>query len=315
MLPESNPNRRTFLKQAGTLAALPVVGPWLAGTEPVPVRVNVFTKHLGEFGYDDLAALAAEVGFDGLDLTVRPGGHVQPERVADDLPRAVAAARRAGIAVPMLVTALTGTDSPHAEAILRTAAGQGVTAYRTGWLDYDLSRSIEKNLSTHRAALAGLARLNERYRIHGAYQNHSGLRVGAPVWDLAQILTGLDARYLGCQYDLHHATIEGLNSWVLGFRQVAPFVRTMDVKDFRWTNAGGKWRNESVPLGEGLVNFPALFRLVKELGVQAQLSLHFEYPMPPATDRAAYRRQLVALMKKDLGVLLGWLRGAGLRVN
>jgi sugar phosphate isomerase/epimerase len=313
MHPESTPTRRTFLKHAGTLAALPLVAPLLPGTEPAPFRISVFTKHLGEFGYDDLAALAAESGFEGLDLTVRPGGHVLPERVTDDLPRAVDAARKAGIAVPMIVTALTGTDSPQAEAILRTAAAQGVTAYRTGWLDYDLKQPIEKNVAMHRTTLAGLAKLNERYRIHGAYQNHSGLRFGAPVWDLAQLLSDQDARYLGCQYDLHHATIEGLNSWVLGFRQVVPFVRTMDVKDFRWTNASGKWKNEPVPLGEGLVNFPALFKLVKEFGIQPQLSLHVEYPLPTTTDRTERRRQFVALMKKDLSVLHGWLREAGLR--
>lgn len=310
---ESTPNRRTFLRQAGTLALLPALPTWVNGPDPVPFRINVFTKHLAEFGYDDLAALCAEAGFDGLDLTVRPGGHVLPERVADDLPRAVEAARKAGIGIPMIVTALTNADSPQAEAIVRTAAAQGVTAYRTGWLDYDLKQSIEKNLRTHRAALLSLAKFNERHRIHGAYQNHSGLRVGAPVWDLAELLRGQDARYLGCQYDLHHATIEGFNSWVLGFQQIASFVRTLDVKDFRWTNAGGKWRNESVPLGEGLVNFPALFQLVKELGLQPQVSLHFEYPMPTSVDPAERRRQLVALMKKDLGVLHGWLRAAGLR--
>ena len=32
----------------------------------------------------------------------------------------------------------------------------------------------------------GLARLNEKYKIHGAYQNHAGSNFGAPVWDLGR---------------------------------------------------------------------------------------------------------------------------------
>jgi L-ribulose-5-phosphate 3-epimerase len=281
-LPVSS-NRRTFLHQ---LSGLPALAAWPWGTPGAPPeaawRVSVFSKHLSAFGTGDVAEMAAEAGFEGIDLTVRPGGHVLPEHVADELPRAVEAARRAGLSIPTLVTALTRADAPHAEALIRTAAAVGVRAYRTGWLDYDFRYPIARNLERHRAALAGLAQLNARYGMHGAYQNHSGVRVGSAVWDLAELLRGTDPRYLGCQYDLHHATIEGANSWVLGLRQVAPLIRTVDVKDFRWTTRPGTPRHESVPLGEGIAPFPAFFRLARELGLRAEVSLHVEYPVPAA---------------------------------
>lgn len=307
-------SRRTFLGQFATAIALvATTDVWAVPPPTAPFGVSVFTKHLAGFTLDDISAMAAEVGFDGLDLTVRPGGHVLPERVADDLPRAVAAAKKAGIGIPQIVTELTSANSPHAEAIIRTAAEQGVSAYRTGWLDYRPNESMEANRKRVQDLLAGLAKLNQKHQIHGAYQNHNGQRFGAPVWDLAEVLQGQDARFLGCQYDLYHATIEGANSWPLGFRRIHPFVHTIDIKDFRWTGSGRVPKIETVPLGEGQADFPALFRLLKQLTVQPRLSLHFEYPLPTASEGAEGRKVLITSMKRDLTVLRGWLRDAGLR--
>lgn len=322
-LSSSPQTRRTFMGQLATAAAVSTggVNPWTPLEEPrqpalrppLPFSVQVFTKHLSDFGLADVANMAAEAGFDGLDLTVRPGGHVLPERVADDLPKAIEAARKLGLTVPMIVTNLTDAQAPQAETILRTAAGQGVQAYRTGWLDYPADQSMAQSFATFRRTFAGLAALNQRHGIHGAYQNHHGGWLGAPVWDLAPLLDECDARYLGCQYDLYHATVEGADSWPLGFRRIHAHVRTLDVKDFRWTGTGRSVRPETVPLGEGMVNFPKLLGWVKQLDVRPLLSLHFEYPLPTNDRGADARRQWVALMKKDLGVLRGWLREAGLR--
>ena len=45
---------------------------------------------------DELCELMAKAGFDGIQWTVRPKGHVLPERVAEDLPKVVAAAKKQG---------------------------------------------------------------------------------------------------------------------------------------------------------------------------------------------------------------------------
>jgi L-ribulose-5-phosphate 3-epimerase len=36
------------------------------------LKINIFSKHLQFLNYYDLAEAAAEMGFDGIDLTVRP---------------------------------------------------------------------------------------------------------------------------------------------------------------------------------------------------------------------------------------------------
>jgi hypothetical protein len=79
-----------------------------------------------------LARSAKRLGFDGLDLTVRKGGHVRPERAAEDLPRAVGMAREEGVDVPMITTALTSADDPTARAVLSTAASS-VSVFQVGY--------------------------------------------------------------------------------------------------------------------------------------------------------------------------------------
>ena len=94
-----------------------------AGKRP---SLILFSKHLPKLGYDDLGKACKDFGFDGVDLTVRPKGHVLPENVERDLPRAVEAIRKHGQAVPMITTGLTVPADPAAEpAVAATAATAG----------------------------------------------------------------------------------------------------------------------------------------------------------------------------------------------
>jgi len=47
----------------------------------------LFSKPLPDMDWCRLAQAAKTVGFDGIDLTVRRGGHVRPERAAEDSPK------------------------------------------------------------------------------------------------------------------------------------------------------------------------------------------------------------------------------------
>ncbi|MFW6288660.1 MAG: sugar phosphate isomerase/epimerase, partial [Spirochaetota bacterium] len=69
--------------------------------------VALFSKHLGWLTIDQLGPVASEIGLEAVQLSVRPGGHIDPERAATDLPRAVRTLQLAGVAVPSVVTALT----------------------------------------------------------------------------------------------------------------------------------------------------------------------------------------------------------------
>lgn len=317
----SEMSRRDFIARGAALgAALPLGGALGVGSAAASMAseigpVSVFSKHLQWLKYEELAEVVAEAGFDGIDLTVRPGGHVLPDRATEDLPRAVKAARDAGLTVPMITTAIMDPRDPNTRRILAAAQEAGVRYYRMGYLRYPEGVPVGDALEKMRPLMGHLAELNERYEIHGAYQNHSGVGVGGPVWDLAVLLKGLDPRWLGVQYDIAHATVEGGTSWPLGLQLLSPYIRTIDIKDFLWAERVDRWVPRWVPVGEGMVDFPRYLERVKQLGISAAISVHYEYAplegpneLPPPERRA----EAVSLMRRDLQQLRGFLRDAEL---
>jgi L-ribulose-5-phosphate 3-epimerase len=282
-----------------------------------PFSINVFSKNLQWLDYNTMASVAAEIGFEGIDLTVRPGGHVLPERVKEDLPRAVEAIRKAGLQVPMITTAILSADEPHTESILRTAGSLGIASYRLGWMRYSDKMSIEDNLQTFEEEFQKLDALNHSNNIRAEYQNHSGEYLGSPVWDVARILKKFDSSSIGLQYDVLHATVEGANAWPLALKQIATHVTSMPVKDFEWTKKDGKAVVGLVPLGQGIVDFKKYFGLLKSLKIQGPFSMHFEYPLGGvengATKLTITEKEVTSAMKRDVVKFREMLKEASIR--
>jgi sugar phosphate isomerase/epimerase len=299
-----NWSRREFLETAAAGAAGLAAGRSTAPAAPSPVRadvvpVSVFSKHLQHLDYTALAGTIAEAGFGGIDLTVRDGGHVLPERVREDLPKAVEAARAAGLSVPMMTTTIVSARDPHAEAVLETASRLGIRDYRLGWVPYDPARGITGTFDALRPQFRELAALHESLGIRGAYQNHAGDRFGCAVWDLWMVLKDVNSPWIGCQYDIRHAVIEGMSSWPNALRAIAPFIHTIDIKDGRWERTPKGWQPVTVPLGDGAVDLVKFLKEVRALGVVKPVSMHFEYPFPETGTPAERRKSAVALMRRD----------------
>jgi L-ribulose-5-phosphate 3-epimerase len=308
---------------AGPLSAVPDKTPrsTAPGIDPETFKISIFSKHLQWLGYKEMATVLHEIGFDGTDLTVRPGGHVLPDRVEEDLPKAAEALAREGKKIYMLTTAIDNADDPVTVRILKTASSLGIRHYRMGWGNYDDTRSVEENISSMQLKLTKLALLNEKYSISGEYQNHSGVAskgiyFGGAIWDIAKVLKEINSPWLGSQYDIYHATVEGANTWPVGFKLISPYVRSIDIKDFKWIERDGEIRSESVPLGEGMVDFSRFFRLLKEYKLEIPISLHFEYPLGGAENGSSKltieRKDFISAVKKDLSTLKMHLQDAGL---
>jgi sugar phosphate isomerase/epimerase len=276
-----------------------------------PTTMHVFAKPLQWLDYAGTAALIADAGFGGIDYAVRPAGHVLPEKVEEDLPRAIEAAHKKGLKVEMITTAIVSAREKFTEPLLRTAVKHGVKIYRLGVLNYDEKLGVWGSLQKYKPAMKELADLNQSLGIHGAWQNHAGIRVGSALWDLHELLRDVDPRWVGVQYDIRHAVAEGGLSWPLPLKLLAPWIKCTDMKDFKWEQSRGKALIENVPIGEGVVNFDAYFKLVRELNISGPVSVHFEYPpfersLKPLSD-SEKRTQFIAAMKKDLAALKGYM--------
>jgi len=303
-------SRRDFTKlSAAALGSLPLMSfeKSLFNLSENPnnsIKVHLFSKHLQFLDYNDMAAAAAEIGFNGLDLTVRPKGHVLPENATKDLPKAVAAMKKYGIDPSLMTTNVWDISDERQKAVLKSASSLGFTHYRTGWLKYPENRTIVESQTLYGQQAKDLEVLNKELALIGCYQNHAGNHVGAPIWDLPPILKVTNNENMGCQYDIRHAVVEGGNSWELGLRQIKKYIKSIVIKDFKWGQVDGQWKPINTPLGEGMVDFVKYFSLLKKYDINVPISLHLEYPLGGAehgdSKITVPEKEVFAQMKKDL---------------
>ncbi len=306
-------SRRSFTKlSTKAVASIPLMGlgNTLYPTAPKlknEIEVSIFSKHLQFLDYSGMASAAVEIGFDGLDLTVRPKGHVLPERVADDLPKAVESIKKYGMKPKMMTTNVWDIKDLTNKMVLETASKLGFTFYRTGWLSYPEDRTISQSQAIYVQQAKDLGQLNQDLGLIGCYQNHAGNHVGAPIWDLEPILKGTNSEHMGCQYDIRHAVVEGGQSWELGFRLISPYIRSIVIKDFVWGKNNGVWKPVNVPLGQGVIDFPYYFSLLKKYGINVPISLHLEYDLGGAEHGnrkiTISKEEIFKRMKNDLKFL------------
>lgn len=275
---DSSATRRDFLRAAGAgLVATGLLNTAIAAdSNPNSQRQNaicVFTKPFNSLTFDELADRIAELGFDGIEAPIRPGGHIEPEAVPDELPKLVEALKKRGLEITVMTSDVNDPNDPVNERVLRTAASLGIRRYRMRYFKYDLAQPILQQLDSWRPQVRELAALNAELGITAVYQNHAGRNYcGAPLWDLQRLLDGIPVEHVGVAFDIRHATVEGTMSWPVSFQMLRPHIDTIYVKDFHWNGV----KPENVPLGEGNIS-AEFFKLLAASDFKGPISLHKEY--------------------------------------
>jgi L-ribulose-5-phosphate 3-epimerase len=311
-------NRRTFLGAAAPIAlgALrarqsragadeTTAQQTVSRTVPLADRICLFTDHLDDFGYSysDVARMLKQLKIAGPDLTMRAGGLVAPERVAEELPKAVAAFRDAGLTVPMISTGLTAGADATAATTLTTAGKLGIRYFKLGYYGYDDATRWQSRLDSTRKELESLLAISRRAGLVAGFHNHSGPFVGGALWDSWELLEALDPASVGFYFDPAQATIEGGNhAWKLGLARVAPRLVMVAIKDFVWEKTGEGWRTRWVPLGEGVVRWSEFFAMLRKIPFDGPISLHIEYDPGGASKTARFENSLAAA-ERDLTFL------------
>jgi sugar phosphate isomerase/epimerase len=297
--------------------------------------VDIFSRHLQWLRKaDEVAEAVNEMGFDGVDITVRPyPGHVDPTRVEQDLPPFVNAIRKHGVLVREIACPIMDADSPNAEQILQTASSLGITHYWGAPFRYTQDKPIMRQLDDLKPRIAKLVALNAKYKMTAMYHTNEGSNsVGAAIWDLLYVLKNFDPAQVGFHYDLGHMTIGGGNgTWALNLRAAGPYVTAVAVKDsVLEVNPSGNpsgngrgrgampngWGIRQVPLGTGMINLPELATILKEIAFSGPFEIQAEYPnggAESAQDKITLpRAQVLGAMKRDLIALRSSFAPSGL---
>jgi sugar phosphate isomerase/epimerase len=258
----------------------------------------LFSKPVPQMNWSELGHATKSAGFGGIDLTVRKGGHVMPERVKEDLPKAVAAIRREGLEVPMITTELRAADDPDTLPILRTAGSLSIPFFKPGYYHYkfvDVRHELEEAGNQFR----GLVGVAEKCGVQVGYHNHAGY-IGAPVWDMARVMDTLDPKWAGYYFDLQHATGEGgIAGWKIDANLAMPRIKMLAVKDMYWKKTAQGWSDTDCPLGEGMCHYKEFLKMCSRGGFNGPISLHLEYEIDGVSTREG-----IALSQDKVGVVM-----------
>jgi sugar phosphate isomerase/epimerase len=254
------------------------------------MQIVLNSKFFADLSVEQLGRKAQELGYDGVDLCVRPGHPVDPENVAAALPAAVRHWQEEGVACPMVTAPVTLND-PHAPEVPRLFAGcaaAGVPRLKIGFWRFREGESYWDQLEHAREGLRGFARLAEKHGVQVVYQTHSGPCIGSNCAGLAALLQGFDVSDVGAYPDFGHMALDG-EDVVMGLAMIVGWLSVVGIKDAihapRPPGSEPPFGPRFVPAGKGSVHWKRALGALRRLGFDGPLSVHTEYGFDEAIIR------------------------------
>ena len=219
MAPEMN--RRELLRAGVVAVAAAAVARPLVAAQPagLSVRLNLdaYSRTLHWLRTPgEVAEACHEIGNTTIDLTVRPGsGHVDPAKVATDLPAFMKGLRAGGVEVSMITPNITEAEDANAEATLDAASALGIHYYWWGAFRLDETKPYWPQLDALKTKVEKIAKLNEKYSMKAmAHPRDGAASVSGAFFDLLYVLKDFDPRWVRFQYDTHHLAQAFDSGWV-----------------------------------------------------------------------------------------------------
>lgn len=161
--------------------------------------VSVFTKPWTD-PLPDLAAKLSGLGFEGVELAVRPGYQVVPQNVAADLPKAVKLLEANGLKTPSIASDVD-------EVTINACGEAGVGVIRI-CAPIDLGIGYRASLDAYRRKFDTFLPALERNGVTIGVQNHYGENIASAV-GLAHFLAGYDPKQVCGVLDMGHCAVDG----------------------------------------------------------------------------------------------------------
>jgi sugar phosphate isomerase/epimerase len=257
------------------------------------ITFSVFTKPW-TMPLPELGHFVRALGFDAVELPVRPGYQVEPTQVARDLPRAVRQLAASDVRVTSVAT--TPTEAAIATCaelhipIIRTMAPIGEEGYLAS----------EARLQQEYAALLPLL---QAHNVKLGVQNHYG-RYVCHAMGLRQLIERFDPRSIGAVWDAAHTALQGEEP-ELAIEIVWSHLCMVNLKSAFWRRVTGpeaedvQWSPYWTSGRQGLASWPRVASALQRRNYAGVICLTAEYSDAPAVDRLiaddlAYARSLFA---------------------
>jgi sugar phosphate isomerase/epimerase len=243
------------------------------------IQFSVFTKPW-RTPLPDLARFVGGLGFDGIELPVRPGFQVEPEHIARDLPQAVRLLADFGLTITSVAgTTDAATIAACAECrvpLLRTMVPVGPEGYLAAE-------------ARARREYDALLPLLESSGVMVGVQNHSG-RYVCHALGLRRLLDGYDPRHVGAVWDAAHTALNGEEP-ELALEIIWPQLALVNLKNAFWRPVSGpettptEWEAYWTDGRHGLASWPRVAAELGRRGYVGTVCLTAEYTDEHSVDR------------------------------
>jgi sugar phosphate isomerase/epimerase len=246
----------------------------------MPIQFSVFTKPW-RMPIPELATFVSGLGFDAIELPVRPGYPVEPQRVDQDLVPAVRQMEACGVRV-------TSIASPPDERAIAACAGAGVPLIRVMVQIPPDAEYLEHTTCIQRE-FSKLVPMLERYDVRLGVQNHSD-RFIANASGLRTFLEPFDPRHVCAVWDPAHCALDG-ELPELAINILWRHLGMVNLKNVFWRRTNGPeaqvahYEHYWTSGRQGLCSWPTVVGLLAERGYDGVVCLTAEYSDEAATDR------------------------------
>ena len=250
----------------------------------------VYSGNLAKIPYGDLAGIVSQMGYDGVDLTVMKGGHVDPAVYNVDLSRAFETVHDAGLELPMVTTTFTSPSQPYAYAVLYVSGIAGARFCRLGaWPAATSGAEIQARSMMLSNDLMQFALTGSRCKITPLLANRAASYPGRDLREADGLIAGIDPKAFGYCFDPAQAVVEARSAdgWQAQLNSALPRLGAIALNDVT-LDASGTTR--PCPLGEGVIDWKEFFSVLAASQFTGPISLHMDYQP----------RNEVTAMEKDL---------------
>jgi sugar phosphate isomerase/epimerase len=244
------------------------------------ILFSVFTKPW-KMDLAELGEFVSGLGFDAVELPVRPGFQVEPENVTRGLPAAVR--RLAGCGVQ--IASIAG---PTDEATIATCAQEGILIIRV-CLCMDAGEDYMAFEARLRRELDALVPLLDRYGVTLGVQNHCG-RCVTSAMALRHLIEGYDPRTIAAVWDPAHCALDGERP-DLAADILWSHLCMVNLKNALWRRVNGpeaeyaEWALYWTSGRQGLASWPAVVAELKARDYAGVVCLTAEYSDHASVDR------------------------------
>ncbi len=194
--------------------------------------LSVFVKPWKSLTLQELAGHVRKLGFDAIELPVRPGFPCRPETVEQDLAQAVTILGDQGVKILNVTADLPLDDERLYAACARSAIPMNRVMFRLDQRTY-----WEAELAARRQLDAALP-LCERYNVQIGIQNHVGRFVAVHEMGLHHLVHDYDPRFVGIVWDAAHNALAGMDPEP-ALDVVASHLCMVNLKNAYWQRING----------------------------------------------------------------------------